>query len=94
MTIGSPHDQQVVLEARGITKRFPGVIANNNVSLRLHKGEVLALLGENGAGKSTLLNILYGLYHQDEGEILVNGTPMRASNCWRAVRRKSSGWVA
>jgi len=87
MTIGSPHDQQVVLEARGITKRFPGVIANNNVSLRLHKGEVLALLGENGAGKSTLMNILYGLYHQDEGEILVNGTPMRASSPHESIQR-------
>ncbi len=85
--VGNAQDRQVVLEARGITKRFPGVIANNNVSLRLYKGEVLALLGENGAGKSTLMNILYGLYAQDEGEILVNGTPMRASSPHESIQR-------
>ncbi|NJN16842.1 MAG: ABC transporter ATP-binding protein [Oscillochloris sp.] len=81
------HDRPVVLEARGITKRFPGVVANDNVSLKLYQGEVLALLGENGAGKSTLMNILYGLYQQEEGEILVNGTPMRASNPHESIQR-------
>ncbi len=80
-------DRPVVLEARGITKRFPGVIANDKVSLTLRKGEVLALLGENGAGKSTLMNILYGLYHQDEGEILVNGEPIRASSPHDSIQR-------
>lgn len=85
--VGNAQDRQVVLEARGITKRFPGVVANSNVSLRLYKGEVLALLGENGAGKSTLMNILYGLYAQDEGEILVNGTPMRASSPHESIQR-------
>lgn len=75
----------IVLEARGITKRFPGVIANDNVSLRLHKGETLALLGENGAGKSTLMNILYGLYQQDAGEILVNGQPVRVDTPHEAI---------
>ncbi|MFQ5420840.1 MAG: ABC transporter ATP-binding protein [Anaerolineae bacterium] len=62
-----------VLAARGLTKRFPGVLANDAVDLTLNKGEILALLGENGAGKTTLMNMLYGLYHPDEGEILVNG---------------------
>ncbi|EFO79560.1 ABC transporter related protein [Oscillochloris trichoides DG-6] len=87
MTNGKAQDQSVVLEARGITKRFPGVLANDKVSLQLHKGEVLALLGENGAGKSTLMNILYGLYQQDEGEILVYGQPIRAKSPHEAIQR-------
>ncbi len=62
-----------VLELRGITKAFPGVLANDHIDLTLEQGEILALLGENGAGKTTLMNILYGLYHPDEGEILVRG---------------------
>ena len=65
------------LEVRGITKRFPGVLANDNINLKLHKGQVLGLLGENGAGKSTLMNMIYGLYKPDEGEILVNGAPVQ-----------------
>ena len=69
-------DETPVLEARGLTKRFPGVLANDAVDLTLMKGEILALLGENGAGKTTLMNMLYGLYSPDEGEILVNGKPI------------------
>ena len=62
-----------VLELHGITKRFPGVLANDHIDLLLNQGEILALLGENGAGKTTLMNILYGLYQPDEGEIVVKG---------------------
>lgn len=63
----------VVIEMRGITKRFPGIVANDSISLSLRKGEIHALLGENGAGKSTLMNILFGLYQPDEGDIFVGG---------------------
>jgi simple sugar transport system ATP-binding protein len=62
-----------ILQLKGITKRFPGVLANDHINLTLNKGEILALLGENGAGKTTLMNILYGLYQPDEGEILIEG---------------------
>ncbi len=74
-----------VLEARGITKRFPGVLANDNISLTLRKGQVLGLLGENGAGKSTLMNLIYGLYKPDEGEILVNGEPVEITGSKDAI---------
>jgi ABC-type uncharacterized transport system ATPase subunit len=66
-----------VLELREITKKFPGVLANDRVSLSLDKGEILALLGENGAGKSTLMNCVYGLLATDGGQILVDGVPVR-----------------
>ncbi|HEX9018980.1 MAG TPA: ATP-binding cassette domain-containing protein, partial [Anaerolineaceae bacterium] len=62
-----------VLELHGITKRFPGVLANDQINLSLEQSEIHALLGENGAGKTTLMNILYGLYQPDEGEIFVRG---------------------
>jgi ABC-type uncharacterized transport system ATPase subunit len=66
-------DETPVLELRGITKQFPGVLANDHIDFDLRRGEVHALLGENGAGKSTLMSILYGLYSADSGEILMNG---------------------
>jgi general nucleoside transport system ATP-binding protein len=65
--------QPAVLELIGITKQFPGVLANDHVDFELLEGEVHALLGENGAGKSTLMNILYGLYHPDSGDIVLRG---------------------
>ncbi|CAG7629132.1 ABC transporter ATP-binding protein [Paenibacillus allorhizosphaerae] len=75
----------VKVEMRGITKRFPGIVANDGISLSLREGEILALLGENGAGKSTLMNILFGLYQPDEGEIYVNGNPVSIPNPGMAI---------
>lgn len=69
-------EETPVLEVRGLTKRFPGILANDHIDLKLYKGRVLGLLGENGAGKSTLMNLIYGLYKPDEGEILINGQPI------------------
>ncbi len=73
------------LELRGITKRFPGVVANDSVDLSVDSGEILVLLGENGAGKTTLMNILYGLYTADEGEILLDGKPIVLSDPGEAI---------
>lgn len=74
-----------ILELRGITKRFPGVLANDHINLTLEQGEIHALLGENGAGKTTLMNILYGLYQPDEGEIEVNGKPVKVYSPGEAI---------
>jgi ABC-type uncharacterized transport system ATPase subunit len=74
-----------LLELRGITKRFPGVLANDKVDFDLRSSEVHALLGENGAGKSTLMNILYGLYTPDEGQIFLHGKPIELGSTKTAI---------
>jgi general nucleoside transport system ATP-binding protein len=80
-------DEPTVLELRGMTKRFPGVVANDHVDFDLRDAEVHALLGENGAGKSTLMNILYGLYSPDEGQILLNGKAVRMHSPKDAIKQ-------
>lgn len=73
MPTNNQFKENTVLEARGITKRFPGCCANEQIDFAIKAGEVHAILGENGAGKTTLMNILFGLYQPDEGELYFNG---------------------
>ena len=70
-------DQNYIVEMKHITKRFPGILANDDVTIQVRQGEIYALLGENGAGKSTLMSMLYGLYEPDDGEILIRGRKVR-----------------
>ena len=78
-----PHENsgsEFIIEMRNITKEFPGIKANDNITLQLKRGEIHALLGENGAGKSTLMSVLFGLYQPDEGEILKNGEVVKIND--------------
>ena len=72
--------ENYIIEMLNITKRFPGIVANDNITLQLKKGEIHALLGENGAGKSTLMSVLFGLYQPEEGEIHKNGKKVEIKN--------------
>src|SRR5512138_1230566 len=85
-TLPSGQSRIDTLEMRGISKRFPGVLANDHVDFDVKSGEVHALLGENGAGKSTLMKILYGMYHPDDGEILLNGRPVTIASPTDAIK--------
>ena len=75
-----------VLEMKHISKSFPGVVANDDISLQLKKGEVHALLGENGAGKTTLMNILFGIYHADRGEVFINNSKVSIASPSHALK--------
>ena len=71
---------EYIVELRGITKKFPGVVALRNMSIAIRPGEIHGLIGENGAGKSTLIKVLTGVHKPDEGEIYVRGEPMKFSS--------------
>lgn len=79
--------QPPALEMRGITKRYPGVVANDHIDLDVRRGEIHALLGENGAGKTTLMNVLYGLARPDAGRILLDGQAVQIAGPADAIAR-------
>ena len=87
MTSESQAVRAPALEMRGITKRYPGVVANDAINLEVRPGEIHALLGENGAGKTTLMNVLYGLARPDEGQILLDGTEVHLTGPSDAIKR-------
>ena len=75
-----------IVEMKNITKRFPGIIANDDISIQIKKGEIFAILGENGAGKSTLMSMLFGMYEPDEGEIWIRGEKVNIQSPNHATR--------
>lgn len=77
---------EYIIEMNHITKRFPGIVANDDVSIQIRKGEIYAILGENGAGKSTLMSMLFGMYEPDEGEIVIRGEKVRIESPNHATR--------
>jgi len=77
--MSSPTDEKLAVDMRGVTKVFPGVVANDHVDFSVRAGEIHALVGENGAGKTTLMNLLYGLIHMDSGEVSIDGKPVHIS---------------
>lgn len=87
MTLATASESAHTLEMRGITKRFPGVVANDHIDLSIRPGEIHAILGENGAGKTTLMNVLYGLARPDEGQLLLDGRPMVLAGPTDAISR-------
>src|SRR2546430_16244671 len=76
----------VAVELSGITKRYPGVVANHDINITVRRGEVHAIVGENGAGKSTLMKTLYGMHKPDEGEIEIDGRPVNFSTPSDAIK--------
>ena len=85
------HTSEYAIEMLHITKRFPGIIANDDITLQLKKGEIHALLGENGAGKSTLMSVLFGLYQAEQGIIKKDGREVK-STTQTTPRHSISAW--
>ena len=81
-------DKSYSIQLKNVTKRFPGIVANDHITFDVERGEIHTLAGENGAGKSTLMNIIYGLYQPDEGEIFLNGKPVRFKSSKDAIAHK------